>query len=70
MFGIRESLLKERHIHLQEDPSIDIFDRNINPAGSSIQLNETDQTLQFPVVFLYPEYGQTDYIKEFHEHTR
>ncbi len=42
----------------------------MNPAGSCIQLNELDQTLTFPVVFLYPEYGQTDYIKEFNENTK
>jgi hypothetical protein len=42
----------------------------MNPAGSCIQLNELDQTLTFPVVFLYPEYGQTDYIKEFHENAK
>ncbi len=35
-----------------------------------MQLNESDQTLTFPVVFLYPEHAQTDYIKEFHENTR
>lgn len=63
-------IVKQRGIHLQEDPSIDIFNISTNPAGSCVQLNETDQTLTFPVVFLYPEYGQTDYIKEFHEHTK
>ncbi|CAM4853379.1 unnamed protein product [Rotaria socialis] len=62
--------IRERNIHLQKDPSIDIFDISSNPAGSCVQLNETDQTLTFPVVFLYPEYAQTDYVKTFHENTR
>lgn len=63
-------VVRQRRIHLQEDPSIDIFDISANPAGGCVKLNESDQTLTFPVVFLYPEYAQTDYIKEFHEHTR
>jgi len=64
------NVIKQRNIHLQEDPTIDIFNLSTNPAGSCVQLNESDQTLTFPVVFLYPEYVQTDYIKEFHENTR
>ncbi|CAF1012765.1 unnamed protein product [Adineta steineri] len=64
------NVVKSRNIHIQEDPSIDIFNISSNPAGSCIKLNESDQTLTFPVVFLYPEYGQTDYIKEFHEDTK
>ncbi|CAF1076535.1 unnamed protein product [Rotaria sordida] len=62
--------IRQRNIHLQEDPSIDIFNINANPAGSCVQLNESNQLLTFPVVFLYPEYIQTDYIKEFHENTK
>ena len=61
--------LKERRVRLQDDPNVDIFDRMLNPVGSSIQWND-DQTLFFPVVFLYPEYGQTDYIEKFSENTR
>ncbi|CAF0878459.1 unnamed protein product [Adineta ricciae] len=64
------NVVKKQNIRIQEDPSIDIFDISSNPAGSCIQLNEQDQTLTFPVVFLYPEYGQTDYIKEFHQDTK
>ncbi|UJR09986.1 hypothetical protein I4U23_014210 [Adineta vaga] len=62
--------VKKHNIRLQEDPSFDIFNISSNPAGSCIQLNEENQTLTFPVVFLYPEYGQTDYIKEFHQNTK
>ncbi|CAF3817950.1 unnamed protein product [Rotaria sp. Silwood1] len=62
--------IRQRNIHLEEDPTIDIFNISTNPAGSCVQLNESDQTLTFPVVFLYPEYAQTDYIKEFHENTK
>ncbi|CAF1555423.1 unnamed protein product, partial [Didymodactylos carnosus] len=58
--------IKNRSIHLQTDPSIDIFDPNSSPLGSSIKLNDEDDTLIFPVVILYPEYSQTDYVKEFH----
>ncbi|CAF0911545.1 unnamed protein product [Adineta ricciae] len=64
------NVVKKQNIRIQQDPSIDIFDISSNPAGSCIQLNEQDQTLTFPVVFLYPEYGQTDYIKEFHQDTK
>jgi len=62
--------LKERKIRIQNDPNFDIFDRSSNPVGSSIQWNDVDRTLLFPVVFLYPEFGQTDYIEKFSEQTR
>ncbi|CAF4653454.1 unnamed protein product, partial [Rotaria sp. Silwood2] len=62
--------IRQRNIYLQEDPSIDIFNISTNPAGSCVKLKESDQILTFPVVFLYPEYAQTDYIKEFHENTK
>jgi hypothetical protein len=48
---------------------VNIFDRTCNPTGHCIQWNDVEQTLIFPVVFLYPEYGQTDYIQEFPETT-
>jgi hypothetical protein len=28
-----------------------------------------DNCLQWPVIFLYPEYGQTDFIEAFHENS-
>lgn len=62
--------LKERKIRIQNDPSCDIFDRNAIPTGTTIQWNEQEQFLTFPVVFLYPEFGQADYVKEFHQNTK
>ena len=57
--------LKERRVRLQDDPNFDIFDRMHNPVGSSIQWNDAgDRTLLFPVVFLYPEYGQNGLHRE------
>jgi hypothetical protein len=58
---ILSEILQGNHQFFDNESHEDIFDHNANLAGSS---------MQFSVVFLYPEHGQTDYIKELHEHTR
>ena len=37
-----------------------------HPSGSKVVLN-ADNVLQWPVLFLYPEYGETDFIEAFDE---
>ena len=39
---------------------------NPHPSGGAVKLNK-DRTLSWPVMFLYPEFGQSDYVKAFHE---
>ncbi|XP_019356794.1 PREDICTED: tetratricopeptide repeat protein 4 isoform X1 [Gavialis gangeticus] len=81
----KEALLtaiKERNIKLslksskEEDEmseslaemSIDGFSSD-NATGAKVCLDE-DGNLNWPVLFLYPEYGQTDFISAFQENTR
>lgn len=40
-----------------------------HPSGEKVHL-DTDGNLVWPVIFLYPEYGQTDFIAAFNEHHR
>ena len=37
-------------------------------VGKRVRLEE-DGSLTWPVMFLYPEYGETDFVQEFHEET-
>lgn len=48
--------------------SIDGFGSD-NATGAKVCLDE-DGNLNWPVLFLYPEYGQTDFISAFQENTR
>ena len=40
-----------------------------HPSGAKVHL-DTNGTLYWPVLFVYPEYGQTDLIESFPENTR
>lgn len=40
-----------------------------HPSGGHVHLNESGQ-LVWPVLFVYPEYGQTDFIEAFNENDR
>ncbi len=40
-----------------------------HPSGERVYLEE-DGSLVWPVMFLYPEYGQTDFIRGFSENHR
>ena len=40
-----------------------------HPLGEKVHL-DTEGNLVWPVIFLYPEYGQTDFIAAFSEHHR
>lgn len=37
-----------------------------HPSGATMTINE-DGTMSWPVMLLYPEYGETDFIESFHE---
>ncbi len=61
---------KEKNIKCQRgDDTFHLFDKSCNPQETIVELVDND-TLKWPVAFLYPEYGQTDFIKEFHESQR
>lgn len=40
-----------------------------NPCGARLSLDEQGR-LSWPVLFLYPEYAQSDFISAFHEDSR
>jgi hypothetical protein len=47
-----------------------MFDPSCNPQQKIVSLADGDDgCLQWPVVFLYPEYGQTDFIEAYHENS-
>lgn len=41
---------------------------SFHPSGAKVHVDETGQ-LQWPVLFLYPEYGQSDLIEKFSENS-
>ncbi|KAM5149087.1 tetratricopeptide repeat protein 4 isoform 1-T3 [Mantella aurantiaca] len=68
--------IKSRGIRLQEQRSDDDdespYDRigcSENATGSQVFLDENGR-LSWPVLFLYPEHSQTDFISAFHEDSR
>jgi hypothetical protein len=64
------NLIKEKNIKVQgDDESYDLFNSACNPQQSIVSLGEDNLTLYWPTVFLYPEYGQTDFIEKFHENS-
>ncbi len=46
-----------------------LIENPMNPNQKPIQLAENGNNLIWPVVFLYPEYGQTDFIEAFDENS-
>ncbi|KAK7482280.1 hypothetical protein BaRGS_00026523 [Batillaria attramentaria] len=40
----------------------------VHPSGAHV-FQDKDGCLHWPVLFLYPEYGQTDFIQDFHENS-
>lgn len=59
------SAIKKRGIKLADD---EVPFRSIHPASEGINVVLTENgTLTWPVIFMYPEYGQTDFIQAFNE---
>ncbi|XP_055940706.1 tetratricopeptide repeat protein 4-like [Argiope bruennichi] len=61
-----KNALKERGIRLA-DEDIAQCKRPVHPALSDAMVCLNEGKLVWPVIFLYPEYGTTDYIKDFCE---
>lgn len=51
------------------DDPYEIFNKSFNPHQTVVHVAEDGQSLNWPVVFLYPEYGQTDFIESFNDST-
>lgn len=49
-----------------EDPTQKLCLQGPHPSGERVHFDDAD-CLVWPVLFLYPEYGQTDFIASFHE---
>ncbi|CAL1285843.1 unnamed protein product [Larinioides sclopetarius] len=64
-----KSAIQERGICLAED-NIAECERPIHPALTDAMVHLSAGRLVWPVIFIYPEYGTTDYIKEFSEDSR
>lgn len=64
--------MKTRGIQVQEKESkfLGLLETPQNPLHKSIELSEDKASLIWPVVLLYPEYGQTEYIEAFDEYHR
>ena len=41
-----------------------------HPAAHGKRVHLVNDSLVWPVLFLYPEFGETDFIQEFHEDSR
>ncbi|CAI9621344.1 unnamed protein product [Staurois parvus] len=70
------SAIKSRGIRLQEqrsddddETSSDSITSSENTTGAQVFMNESGR-LSWPVLFLYPEHCQTDFISAFHEDSR
>jgi hypothetical protein len=63
------STKKERGIHVfeKERAFLELIETPKNPTNTPIALADDEIHLKWPVVFLYPEYGQSDFIESFDE---
>lgn len=59
--GIRTQEKEKQAMNLLENP--------MNHSQKVVTIAEDGESLQWPVLFLYPEFGQTDFIESFHENS-
>ncbi|KAK3092029.1 hypothetical protein FSP39_024540 [Pinctada imbricata] len=65
--GIRLAGMKQSQKDKKLDPLLLTNLEVHNPSGAKVHA-DTDGTLHWPVLLLYPEYTQSDYIEDFNEH--
>ncbi|KAG8198456.1 hypothetical protein JTE90_022191 [Oedothorax gibbosus] len=65
-----KKIIQERGIHLADDKLDQCEVKPVHPALANARVHLDGDKLVWPVVFMYPEYGTTDYIQEFHEDSR
>lgn len=64
------NLIKQKAIQVQESEKefLELLENPLNPQQKRISIHrENDKELDWPVIFLYPEVGQTDFIEGFYE---
>ncbi|XP_073227337.1 tetratricopeptide repeat protein 4-like [Porites lutea] len=62
------SAVKDRGVHLEHQ---DDLTRSISDGGLDVKVHlDTDGVLHWPVLFVYPEFNQTDLISSFNENDR
>lgn len=59
-------IIQSRGIHLSNDS---LVSQSQPPGEGRVHINTNDE-LVWPVMFLYPEHGQSDYIVAFNENSR
>merc|ERR1719468_42525 len=65
------NLIKTRGIQVQEKDSkfIELLENPQTPLHKRIEISELGDSLMWPVVLLYPEFGQTEFIEAFDEYS-
>jgi hypothetical protein len=65
-------LFKSRKIKVKEskDKFLSNLESNNSPNQKTVVIAEDGAHLKWPVIFLYPQYGQTDFIEAFDEETK
>lgn len=66
------NLIKQKQILVQENEKefFELLESPTNPQQKSVNINsEKNSELIWPVIFLYPEVGQTDFIEAFNENS-
>jgi tetratricopeptide (TPR) repeat protein len=66
-----QNLIKLNNIQIQEKEEFEsILENPINPYQAPVCLSDEEEAhIVWPVVVLYPEHGQTDFIQQFHENS-
>jgi len=69
--GIRLAEWKDTQNHHEDEEGLPhhLSMHGAHPSGEKVHL-DADGNLVWPVLFLYPEHGQTDFIAAFSEHHR
>jgi len=58
-------------VDLEDVDAVDALDLSAfesnHPSGAKVVVDESDGSMTWPVMFMYPEYGETDFIQAFNE---
>ena len=57
-------------INESKDKFLSNLESNNSPNQKTVVIAEDGAHLKWPVIFLYPQYGQTDFIEAFDEETK
>lgn len=64
-------LINSRGIQIQEsnEKFTNLLENPVNPVSKCVQVAEDGESLKWPCVLLYPEFGQTEFIEAFDEYS-